>query len=369
MRIALLGTRGIPANYGGFETFAEEISVRLAARGHEVTVYCRSHYAKPGLKRWRGVRLVVLPTIRTKHLDTPMHTLLSCLHLIADGADAAILCNGANAAFSHWPGLRGIPTVLNVDGLERKRRKWKRLGRAWYRLSERWATLCPDAVVTDARVIQRYYRDRHGLATPCITYGAPEGPATGTAELDRFGVRPGEYFLYVSRFEPENNARLVVREFERSRTDRRLLMVGDAPYAASYIREVKATGDPRILFPGAVYGEGYRQLQSHCLAYIHATEVGGTHPALVEAMGRRCAVLCLDTPENREVVGEAGLLFSPRPGSLLGRLHEVDAAKAARLGAWRSAAFAEARARYDWESAADAYELLLSGLAKSRRPE
>ena len=363
MRIALLGTRGIPANYGGFETFAEEISARLAERGHEVTVYCRAHYATGASGTWRGARRVVLPTIRAKHLDTPVHTFLSCLHLLLRGADAAIICNGANAVFSYWPRLRHIPTVLNVDGLERKRKKWKRAARAWFRVSERLATLCPDIVVTDARVIQRYYRARYGFDSACIAYGAPSGPVRTTGRLDRLGVDAGEYFLYVSRFEPENNALLVVQEFERSATGRKLVMVGDAPYAASYIKRVRATRDPRVIFAGAVYGREYAELQSHSLAYIHATEVGGTHPALVEAMGRGCAILYLDTPENREVAGRTGLPFGAGTDSLRRRIEEVDTASAEQLGALRKASAEEARSRYDWKAVTDRYERLLEGLA------
>ncbi len=364
MKIALLGTRGIPANYGGFETFAEEVSACLAGRGHDVTVYCRSHYATSGLRTCRGASLVILPTIRGKHLDTPVHTFLSCLHLMLRGADVAIFCNGANAVFSYWPKLQGVPTVLNVDGLEHLRKKWNRPAKAWYRLSERLASLCPDAVVTDARVIQRYYARRHGLATHYIAYGAPAGPLTSTGKLDQLGLEAGEYFLYVSRFEPENNALLVVREFERSRTPRKLVMVGDAPYAAAYIRHVKATHDPRIIFPGAVYGRGYAELQSHCLAYIHATEVGGTHPALVEAMGRQCAILYLDTPENREVAGRVGLPYQARDGSLRDRIEQLAKARPKRFREMRGAAAAEARARYEWGAVADSYERLLRGLVK-----
>ncbi len=363
MKVALLGTRGIPANYGGFETFAEEISSRLAQRGHDVTVYCRSHYAQEGLRAWRGARLVVLPTIRTKHLDTAVHTILSFLHLTLRQVDAAIVCNSANAVFCCWPRILNIPAVLNVDGLERKRRKWNRAARAWYHLSERLASLCPSAVVTDARVIQRYYAERYGLATHYIPYGAPTSPARSTGKLQEFGLEPGKYFLYVSRFEPENNALLVVREFERSRADRKLVMVGDAPYAASYIGRVKATRDPRILFAGRVHGEGYAELQSHCLAYVHATEIGGTHPALVEAMGRRCAVLYLDTPENREVAGPSGLVYTARPGSLCARIEQLSELSGEALGELREATAREATARYDWEEVTDSYERLLRGLA------
>ena len=359
MRIALLGTRGIPANYGGFETFAEELSSFLSARGHEVTVYCRAHYATPGLTNWRGARLVVLPTIRRKHLDTAVHTFLSCLHVVKAGTDAAIFCNGANAIFTYWPRLKGIPTVLNVDGLEWKRKKWRFAARAWLRFSERLATFCPDAVVTDARVIQRYYSERHGLATRYIPYGAPDGPVPTAGKLDDLGLERRGYFLYVSRFEPENNALLVVKEFERSGTERKLVMVGDAPYAAEYVQRVKATTDRRIVFPGSVYGRAYAELQSHCLAYIHATEVGGTHPALVEAMGRRCSLLYLDTPESREVAGAAGLRFTPRPGSLCEGIEEVAAASPQRHGELGDVAASEARARYSWAAVAQGYERLI----------
>ncbi|HEX8985500.1 MAG TPA: glycosyltransferase, partial [Bryobacteraceae bacterium] len=147
MRIAILGTRGIPANYGGFETFAEELSTRLAARGHEVSVYCRQPFPEP---RYRGVRLHYLPTIRHKYLDTIAHTFVSTLHLLAHRVDVALYCNGANAIFTPAPRLFGMPVALNVDGIERKRKKWNRLARAWYFGSEWLSTFCPTAVVTDA---------------------------------------------------------------------------------------------------------------------------------------------------------------------------------------------------------------------------
>ena len=361
MKVALLGTRGIPANYGGFETFAEELAARLVERGHQVTVYCRAHYAS-GRRACRGARLVVLPTIRGKYTDTAVHTLLSSLHLLLHGADAAIYCNGANAVFTYWPRLLGIPTALNVDGLERKRRKWNRAARAWYAASERWSTLCPSRVVTDALAVRAYYRERFGLDTEFIAYGAAAGPSPTSASLSAWGLSSGQYYLYVSRFEPENNALLVVREFERSSARRRLVMVGDAPYAAKYIRQVKSTEDPRIVFTGAVYGKAYAELQSHCHAYVHATEVGGTHPALVEAMGRGCAVLYLDTPENREVAGRAGLSFGSRPGQLAARIEELEEAGPERAEALGREAAREAAARYSWEAVADEYERLLAAL-------
>src|SRR6185312_1366628 len=267
MRIALLGTRGIPANYGGFETFAEEISVRLAGRGHDVTVYCRERHSQPV---YRGVRLRYLPTIRHKYLDTVAHTAISTLDLLFRRFDAVLYCNAANAVFTLWPRLMGMPTALNVDGLERHRKKWNQLAKAWYRISEWMATWCCSAVVTDAEAIRKYYLNRYGKQSSFIPYGAEVGKVPETDQVRALGLEPRRYVLYVSRMEPENNALVVRQAFEQVRTDYKLALVGDAPYAAEYIRQVKDTRDARVVIPGAIYGTGYRQLQSHCAVYVQA---------------------------------------------------------------------------------------------------
>src|SRR6516225_11496123 len=202
MKLAILGTRGIPANYGGFETFAEELSTRLAERGHQVTVYCRQPHPEP---IYRGVRLQYLPTIRHKYFDTIAHTAISTLHLIRHRTDVALYCNGANAIFTPWPRLVGVPVALNVDGIERRRKKWNRLARGWYLVSEWLAKFCPTVVVTDARTIQEYYAGRYGTPSQFIPYGAAAGKVATTAALAQLGLEPGRYFLYVSRMEPENH--------------------------------------------------------------------------------------------------------------------------------------------------------------------
>jgi len=357
VRLALLGTRGIPANYGGFETFAEEISTRLAARGHQVTVYCRERPLQPV---YRGVRLVYLPTIRHKYFDTLAHTFFSTLHLLFHRADRALYCNGANAIFTLLPRLLGMPTALNVDGLERMRKKWNRLAKAWYLISERLATFCPTAVITDARTIHDYYLRRYGKESTFIPYGADPVPSAGTATLERLGLEPGRYFLYVSRLEPENHPLEVREAFETLDTPMKLALVGDAPYAAEYIGRVRQTADPRVLLPGAIYGEGYRELGAHCFAYIHATEVGGTHPALIEAMGRGNLVLYRDTPENAEVAGDAGIPFSP--ADLASKMQSLLEMPEAERQAFRRKAAARTEALYSWEAVTTAYERLLLAL-------
>jgi len=358
MRIALLGTRGIPANYGGFETFAEELSARLAARGHEVTVYCRTPYPQP---RYRGVRLQYLPTIRRKYLDTLAHAFLSTLHLLGHRPDVALYCNGANAIFTAFPRILGMPVALNVDGIERRRRKWNRLAKGWYLVSEWLATFCPTVVVTDALAIEDYYRRRYGKSTVFIPYGAEVGRVEGCETLAKLGLEPGRYFLFVSRMEPENHPLEVRQAFEQVATSLKLALVGDAPYAHDYIRRVRDTRDPRIAIPGAIYGEGYHQLGSHCFAYIHATEVGGTHPALIEAMGRGALVLYRNTPENAEVAGGAGIPFEPDElAAKLRMVLEMSEGDRAALG---QRAMDRVRERYSWEAVTDAYEKLLRELS------
>jgi len=364
LRIAILGTRGIPAAYGGFETLAEELSARLAARGHDVTVYARPNGIAARVTSHRGARVVHLPSIGHKYLETVVHGAVSALHAAATGYDAVLFCNAANAFACRLPRLLGAPTrvVLNVDGLERNRRKWNALGRLVYALSERLSCVLPDAVVSDALVIRDYYQVRYGFETTFIPYGADLPAPDGTATLSRLGLTPGRYLLYVSRFEPENNPDAVVRGFRRFPSDLKLALVGSAPYAAGFIGTVNAEAalDPRVVVPGAIYGAGYRELLANAAAYIHATEVGGTHPALVEAMGFGCPLLVHDVPENREVAGDTALYWDARrPETLAAALAELTsdpegcAARATR-------AREQARGRYRWEDVANAYERLLS---------
>lgn len=370
MRVAILGTRGIPARYGGFETFAEELSRRLVGKGHQVTVYTRKHLVPERLSEYHGVRLVLLPCVRQKHLETLSHTLFSVLHLSRGEHDAVLLCNAANAPFIPLLHAKGLPVALNVDGLERKRRKWGFLGRRYYLLCEALSARWADRLVTDARAIQRYYRRVWGRESAMIPYGGDLDWPTSTEALARFGLVPRGYLLYVSRFEPENNPDRVLAAYRQVPGDLPLVMVGGAPYARGLARRVRelAAADPRVVLTGPVYGEAYRQLMAHALAYIHATEVGGTHPALVEAMGAGQVVFYLENRENREVAAEAGLgfRFVGRP-SLAQRLAEF-LADPQRYSGLRERARQRVAACYRWDEVASAYERLLEGMCCGKAP-
>jgi glycosyltransferase involved in cell wall biosynthesis len=363
MRIAILGTRGIPASYGGFETFAEHLSTRLVARGHEVTVYCRSHYVSPRQLEYHGVRLKVLPTIRHKYFDTVVHSFVSALHAAGARYDAALICNAANAPFAPILRFTGIPVALNVDGLEHKRKKWNALGRGYYRIAEKLATWLPSEIVTDARVIQDYYITRYKKASTMIAYGAEVERRPDPSLVRQWRVEPNRYVLYVSRLEPENNAKLVIEAFKRVRTAHKLLIVGDAPYAHDYINDLKerAKRDKRIIFTGFVFGKDYKALQQNAYCYVHATEVGGTHPALLEAMGYGNCVLTLDSPENVEVVGDAAIPYS-NDHDLAEKLQRV-LRDGSLVQSFRQRAQARIKQFYDWEHVVDRYEDLFAAMA------
>jgi len=367
VRVAIIGTRGIPASYGGFESFAQELGIRLATRGHQVTVYGRPHYVDPALDGtdYHGVRIRLLPTIRHKYLDTVVHASLSCVDCVRRPYDVALMCNAANSVFCLLPRWFAIKVAINVDGIERQRRKWNRLGKAYYRFGEWCSVKVAHALVADAEVVAAYYRERYGAHPVVIPYGGDLPRAESQTALARWGLRAGGYVLYVSRLEPENNADVVIRAFRGVETDARLVIVGDAPYADAYKRQLRAlaAADERIVFTGFQFGEAYAELQSHAACYVQATEVGGTHPALVEAMGTGRCVIANATPENLEVIGDAGLSYEVNDvEALRARLRAVltDAALRAEYGSRAAARVARC---YTWESVTNRYEALFRALA------
>jgi len=346
----------------------EELASRLVDSGMRVTVYCRRHCTPEGLEEFAGAELAILPTVQTKHLETPVHTLLSSLHATTRNYDAALMVNSANVLFVPLLQAAGVPVALHVDGIEKRRAKWGALGRSVYALSERLATLVPDRLVTDARVIETHYLERYGAVSTSIAYGVDPDPIHLSIALrGSLGIKPRQYFLYVSRFEPENNPHNVAAAYRSVETEMPLVMVGDSPYAGGFIESFTAGADRRIVFPGSIYGEGYRQLLSNALGYIQATEVGGTHPALVEAMGYGNVVLANDTPENREVAGDAALYFRARqPSSLAERLRWVLGHPDA-LEDLRHLAAQRAAERFSWEAITAQYRTMFEEMAGRER--
>ena len=355
MKIAIVGTRGIPNRYGGFEQFAEKVSSALADRGHKVTVYCRKPFTTPGDVYDQRVRRVILPSIHQKHLDTWSNGLISAADVAFRDFDVVLLCNVANSPFAWFPRLLGKPVVLNVDGLDRQRGKWNALGQMILHLCEWLSVFTPTRVVTDAKPIQDYYQTRYHKQSTLIGYGSDIPP--GDHKLDDFNLRPGQYVLYVSRLEPENNPDMVLNAWRKVRGDWPLVMVGDNRYDDAYVEQLKQLADRRVMFLGAVYGDGYWALQKHAGIFVFACEVGGVHPALIEAMAAENAVLYLDSPENNLTAGDAAIRFSKSAEDLAAKLQSLLDDPAARQQ-WATRAATRARELYRWDDVAEQYEKL-----------
>ena len=381
MKLAILGTRGVPPAYGGFETFAAELGTRLVARGHHVTVYCRrpggaaaasaagstrgttaAEAAGAPPEMWNGIHRVVLPAARHKYLETVSHTFLSAIDALRRDFDAVLVCNAANAFVLPLLRAARVPVAINVDGIERKRRKWNALGRAVYATGETFSVSFADAVIADAEVIARYYREHYVVDPVVIPYGAEFPQEDDSDVLERLGLRSREYILYVSRFEPENNPLEVVEAYEKLASAPPLVMVGQGLYARELVAELHRHRSSRVLFPGALYGADYRTLQRNAMVYVQATEVGGTHPALIEAMAAGGAVLVHDTPENREVGGDAVGCFRLRPEETLSGMLAEWVANPLIRKEFSARARTRAAERYSWEHVTDAYESLFRRL-------
>jgi glycosyltransferase involved in cell wall biosynthesis len=261
-----------------------------------------------------------------------------------------------------------VPLVINVDGIERNRAKWNRLGKAWYLLGEHCSVRLATRIVSDAKVIAEYYRDHHHVDSTVIPYGVHPIRRAPSEVLKQFNLEPGRYLLYVSRLEPENNALGVIEAYKTLQTEMPLVIVGDAPYATEYKQLLRQTAaGANVIFTGFQFGEAYQEFQSNCYLYIQATEVGGTHPALIESMSYGNCVIANGTPENVEVVGDSGLIFEKNNFMHLASIIRellVEPQSVAGFGARAAARVAE---HYSWDSVVRQYEGLFDSLISSRR--
>ncbi len=333
------------------------------ARGHEVIVYCRPHMLERRYATYKGMRLVHLPTIATKHLDTFVHTALATVHATTVlRPDVAFYFIAGNAPFAGLSRVLGVPSVLNVDGLDSQREKWSAAARLYIRWSERAAPRLACRVITDSRVLQRLYRDNHSAETVFIPYGADmDGPTDGGATLARYGLESRRYVLFVGRLVPENNAHVLVEAFSGVTADDRLAIVGDAPYACAYQEELRRSAgtDPRVVLTGYVFDEGYRELARNARVVVVPSGVGGTHPVLVEAMAAGNCVVVNDHEPNLEVIGDAGVAYHGGEGAAgLRRVLQDLLDDPERIESLRAAATARAAAVYSWDAVTDAYEHL-----------
>ena len=364
MKVALIGTRGVPARYGGFETAVEEVGSRLADRGHEVTVYCRN--PKQQLTSYRGMRLVNLPALRKRSLETLSHSGLSVAHAVGGHRpDAAVLFNAGNAPFIPVLKAFGVPTAVHMDGLEWKRAKWAGVGARYYRRAEQMVARSGCPLIADAQGIADHLRRAYGRQSYLIPYGAPI-ISPGTDKLSTLGVASNAYHLVVARMEPENHVDVIVDGYARSGSGLPLLVVGGSPYAnrfAEDVRRMASGADAR--FVGGVWDqELLDQLYAHCRSYIHGHSVGGTNPSLLRALGAGAPVSAYDVVFNREVTAGHARFFTCADDVAQNiRADDADPESAAKRG---GAGQQHAGATYRWDDVAARYEQMLIEIATDR---
>lgn len=362
MRIAMLGTRGVPAAYGGFETAVEEVGRRLVGRGHEVVVY--GDQQRPDVREHLGMQVVHVPAIPQKQLETLSRTGIAALMtVVGPRTDAAFVFNAANAPYVPLLRARGIPVAVHVDGLEWQRAKWGRAGRGYYRWAERRAVRTADALIADAPGLVDYYREEFGVPTELLRYGAPLLDDVDPSRVRELGFEPGGFHLAVARFEPENHVLEIVQGYRRSGARLPLAVVGAAPYSAAYTAAIRdaAAGDDRIRLLGAVWDQALLDaLYVGARTYLHGHSVGGTNPSLLRAMGAGAAIAAFDVVFNREVLDSEEWAFRA-PDDLPPILAEAEADDAlVELRGTR--ARARAALAFRWDDVADGYERLAQDL-------
>lgn len=309
MRIAILGIRGIPASYGGFETNAEITAKALVERGHEVVVYCRGRRrGRP--KIYNGVKLRYLPSIESRDLSTISHTTLSALHAIFSRYDIVHLYNVGNSHLIPLLRLFGKKVIVSVDGVEWRRKKFGIFGSMWMHMSERFAMFFSNRIIVDSLKVGEYYKNQYDSETVYIPYGSSileKDP--DPSFLAKFGLEPKRYLLFVGRFIPEKGVDKLLRAYGEVRTDMPLVVVGDNPYDREYFEHLKHSAPPGAIFPGAIYGDGVKELYRQSYLFISPSELEGTSPALLEAMGAGTCVVVNGIPEQLETIGDSGVYY------------------------------------------------------------
>jgi glycosyltransferase involved in cell wall biosynthesis len=368
-RVAIIGCRGIPAQYGGFETFVAELAPRLVNRGFAVTVYCRPNFSDPSRPRvYRGVELVYIPTLNWRPLESPVHETLSLLHALFRGR-FDILFVLAFRASPIYLSVRATRAHLffNTDGLDWKRRRWGRIARAVLRFNEYVGVLlAPRRLVADSHAIAEYFSRKYGVTPQVVMYGAPAVTRVSPPLVEHFGLRSDGYYLVVCRLEPENNVDVIIRGFVSTSTMKQLVIVGSSTSHSAYYRLLRQIANSRVVFLGAIYEtETIAQLYAHAYGYIHGHEVGGTNPALVQAMAAGAFVLAHAVVYNREVVGDCGWLWERTPDALRGLIERADA-DPQTVRAIGAAAKVRAQTYYDWDQIAEEYAHLFESDLRER---
>jgi glycosyltransferase involved in cell wall biosynthesis len=312
IKISIIGSRGYPYVYSGYETFVKQLSERLVLKDCDVTVYCHKGLFDKRPKEIKGIKLVYISTIETKILSQPVHSFLSIIYACFSNTDIVLVVNSANGPFGLITKLFRIPTAINVDGLEWLRPKWKGLGSIYFKWASKMATLFYDQIINDSDQMRKVYLNLFKRDSKVIAYGADIRKSESPDLINKWNLKKREYYLVIGRLIPDNNADLIIKGFLKSNSKKKLVIVGDVPYKDAYATDLKNMVDKRLIFTGYVKDQDLlAELYHNSYVYVHGHEFGGTNPTMIKAMAYGCAILALDTVFNQEMLqkGKFGLFF------------------------------------------------------------
>ncbi|MBW3467525.1 glycosyltransferase [Arthrospiribacter ruber] len=368
LKVAILGAKGYPYVYGGYDTLVRELGERLVAKGVEVRVYCHRALFPEKPPMVNGIKLFYTPAIETKTLTQLSHSFISMMHACLSDVDVIFVVNSGNGPYGLLSKIFRKPTAINVDGLEWLRPKWRGLGSRYFKFASRLATKFYDRIVTDSFEMHRIYKEKFKTDSTVIAYGANPANHSNPELLKKWNLKPYDYFLIVGRLVPDNNADLILGGFLQSKTKRKLVIVGDVPFEDEFANKLKNIKDERVLFTGYVKDpEELKTLYNLSYAYFHGHEYGGTNPAMLKALGYGCAILALDTVFNREMLqnGKHGVFFEKETEQVTETIHRVEQLPE-EMEALRKTARSGLTDMYNWDNVAEAYLKLFLELKSSK---
>ncbi len=371
LKISIIGSRGYPYVYSGYETLVKNIGERMVTGGVQVTVYCHSYLFDQKPKQLNGIHLKYIPTIKSKSLSQPIHSFLAFWHAAFSNADVVLVLNVSNGPFGLITRLFKKPTLINVDGLEWMRPKWKGFGAIYFKWAAKMAVRFMDLIVTDAVAMQTIYKNEFNTDSVVITYGADSNKGASEALLNKWQLQTQDYYLIVGRMIPDNNSDIIIEGFINSSSTKKLVIVGDVPYQDAYATKIKSYQDDRLVFTGYITnGDELASLYKYCFAYMHGHEFGGTNPTLLKAMANGCAIGAIDTVFSREVLqnDQFGTYFKKDIYALSNWFQWAEA-NPEKLSALRLIVSNGLNEKYDWDLVTDLYLYHLKALVNKKRAE
>ena len=368
MKVAFIGGRGVISKYSGIEAYYEEVGRELARRGHEVTVYCRSYFTPPQQKH-EGMSIVRIPTLRTKHLETAMHTFLSSLHVLFSRNRIVHYHALGPSLFSFIPRLAGKKTIVTVQGLDWQRKKWNALASAVLRAGEQASATLPDATMVVSQTLRKYYDNRYGRGSLCIPNGTHLRDRRAPSHLSDWGLASDDYILFLGRFSPEKNCHMLIDAYERLDTPVKLVFAGGSSYTDAYVDRLRRHASDRIRFLPWVGGDELEELLTNAMLFVLPSDMEGLSLALLDAMGAGVCVVTSDIPENRELVDGAGFTFRRGDVEDLERVLQMLVGDPAARRSAAAAAKQRIRDHYLWSDIACRIEAAYLKLTERHAPE